>query len=128
MLDERRERTAERGARADQATEHPERRDVGGLTGFLSGTEPLYGEMGLNVLGPITPGGAASSNTTGHVVVQFTTASARHGTLLTPDADSTTGNGNDTALLATTCEMQRQAATFLASDGATVQVNGPTCP
>jgi hypothetical protein len=90
------------------------------LTGFLSGTEPLYGEMGLAVVGPITPPGTAASNTSGHVVVEFAVGS--HGSLLTP-----AGPGGATQFLAVTCEMQRQTATFLASNGATVQIGG-TCP
>jgi len=91
------------------------------LTGYLSGTEPLSGEMGLASGGLIAalPADCATDSdaTELDILVEFATALARHGTLLTPDADSTGGNGNDTALLATTQEMQRQTVSYLLSGG-----------
>ena len=98
------------------------------LTGFLSGTEPLFGEMGLTVAGPITPDGVATAppacanntNAAGlHIVVQY--AIGTHGSLLTP-----AGPGGATQFLAVTGEMQRQVATFLASNGQTLAGTG--CP
>jgi len=90
------------------------------LSGFLSGTEPLFGEMGLTVEGPITPPTAAASrNCAGlDVVVQFATGT--HGSLLTP-----AGPGGATQFLAVTTEMQREAATYLASNGLTLAA---VCP
>ena len=85
------------------------------LTGFLSGTEPLYAEMGLNVVGPITPPTTPqTTDTTGDVVVRY--AIGAHTSLL-----STAGGA------AVTCDMQRQAATFLGSNRTTVTISG-TCP
>jgi dienelactone hydrolase len=101
------------------------------LTGFLSGTEPLSAAMGLTASGLISalPADCATDSdaTELDVIVEFATPLARHGTLLSPDADSTTGNGNDTALLATTQEMQRQTVSYLLSGGTDLDVLG-TCP
>ena len=93
------------------------------ISGYLSGTEPLFGEMGLTVTGPLTPPGTAAnqSNVDGlDVAVQF--AVGTHGSLLTP-----AGPGGATQFLAVTCEMQRQTVTYLASNGTQLQVGG-TCP
>lgn len=96
------------------------------ISGYLSGTEPLFGEMGLDVVGPITPG--ASSGTTCanqtdagglHEVVQF--AIGTHGSLLTP-----AGTGGPTQFLPVTVEMQREMATFFASNGLTLASG--SCP
>jgi dienelactone hydrolase len=100
------------------------------ISGFLSGTEPLYGLMGLEVVGPISPPGTAANRTNASgldVVVRFAANTAQHGSLLTPDRDGTSGNGNDTDLLPATCEMQRQTVSFLASNGTLLQIGG-TCP
>jgi len=84
------------------------------ISGFLSGTEPLYGEMALAVAGPITPPAQATNQgCTGlDIVVQFAIGS--HGSLLDPTASGVT-----------TVEMQRQLATYLVSDGTTL---GTLCP
>jgi dienelactone hydrolase len=96
------------------------------ISGFLSGTEPLFGQMGLDVVGPIDP--TASSGTTCanqtdvgglHQVVQF--GAGTHGSLLTP-----AGPGGATQFLAVTVEMQREFAYFLGSGGLTVA--GGSCP
>ncbi|WP_428311926.1 hypothetical protein [Hydrocarboniphaga sp.] len=84
------------------------------ITGFLSGTDPLYQQMGLtphvfdgsaNVL----LGEAARSN-----VVQFT--SGDHASILSPAASA-----------AATTEMQRETASFLASNGLCLPIGG-SCP
>ena len=91
------------------------------ITGYLSGTEPLFGEMGLSVVGPITPPACANNaNANGlDVVVQFATGT--HGSLLTP-----AGPTGATQFLAVTTEMQRQTAYYLASNGLTLA--GGSCP
>ncbi len=92
------------------------------VSAFLSGTEPLFGEMGLTVVGPITPPGQCANQTNGaglDVVVQF--AIGTHGSLLSP-----AGTGGATQFLAVTTEMQRQTATFLASNGLTLASG--SCP
>jgi hypothetical protein len=83
--------------------------------------------MGLTVVAPITPDGttappACANNTNGaglDLVVRF--AIGTHGSLLTP-----AGPGGATQFLAVTTEMQREMATFLASNGLTLA--GPGCP
>jgi pimeloyl-ACP methyl ester carboxylesterase len=94
------------------------------IAGFLSGTEPLYTVMGLDVVGPITPPGDAAVGGA-DTVVRFAAGTAEHGTLLTPDSSAVAGP--DTTLFPATCEMQRQTATFLATNGAVIQIGG-TCP
>jgi hypothetical protein len=94
------------------------------ISGFLSGTEPLFGQMGgMAVAGPIDPltGGCANqTNGAGlDVVVQFATGT--HGSLLTP-----AGPGGATQFLAVTGEMQRETATYFASDGLTLASG--SCP
>ncbi len=85
------------------------------ITGFLSGTAPLYQAMGLAVQGPLAPpvttpnvllGPAARSN-----VVQF--SSGDHGSILSPAASADT-----------TTEMQRLMANFLASNGLCLPIGG----
>jgi len=92
------------------------------ISGFMSGTEPLFGEMGLDVIGPITPPTDCANDTDVgglDVVVQF--AIGTHGSLLTP-----AGPNGATEFLDVTTEMQRQTATFLASNGVTLASGG--CP
>jgi dienelactone hydrolase len=84
------------------------------ISGFLSGTEPLYTEMGLTVAADLTP---PTMNTTQlctglDIVVPF--AIGAHNSLLVP-----------TASAAVTTEMQRQTATYLANNGTTL---GAVCP
>jgi hypothetical protein len=91
-------------------------------TGFLSGTTPLFTFMGLTEVAPITPPTTCANNTNGaglDVAVRF--AIGTHGSLLTP-----AGPGGATQFLAVTTEMQRQAATFFASDGLTLASG--SCP
>ena len=90
------------------------------IGGPLSGTEPLAQQMGLDVIGPITPPLATAdadirlSATGVKAVVQF--ANGDHGSILSPAA-----NG------AATQEMQRETASFLASQGTCLPVGG-SCP
>lgn len=87
------------------------------LSGYLSGTEPLFGEMGLTAVGPITPPtdcATDSDATELDVVVQFAVGS--HGSLLSPAASA-----------AATTEMQRQTASYLLSGGTDLDLPG-TCP
>lgn len=100
---------------AATATPGTATQDQTAIAAFLSGTDPLYTLMGLAVTGPITAGTGTAAPASADRVVQFAAGTAQHGSLLTPDADSVSGNGNDTGFLATTCEMQRQTASFLAS-------------
>jgi len=84
------------------------------ITGFLSGTDPLFQTMGLTPqvftgTANVLLGAAARSN-----VVQFTTGD--HGSILSP-----------TASAAATTEMQRETASFLASNGLCLPIGG-TCP
>jgi len=84
------------------------------IAGLLSGTDPLYQQMGLGVnLFGSTPtvllGPAARSN-----VVRFTTGD--HGSILSP-----------TASAAATVEMQKETASFLASNGLCLPIGG-SCP
>jgi len=84
------------------------------IGGFLSGTDPLYQRMGLTpnlfdgtanvLLGP-----AARNN-----VVRFTTGD--HGSILSPAASQ-----------AATVEMQKETASFLASNGLCLPIGG-SCP
>lgn len=86
------------------------------ISGFLSGTEPLYGLMGLEVEGPITPPAQASfEDCTNGVDVLVHFAIGSHGSLLDP-----------TASAATTAEMHRQTTAYLSSDGYTLVTGG--CP
>ncbi len=80
--------------------------------GYLAGTDPLWMEMGLSKLGPLTPPAVtALSNTGGHYVVQFQATGARHGSVLDPSTNPFV-----------TGEMQCEAASFLATDGAALPV------
>lgn len=88
------------------------------LTGFLSGTDPLYQLMGLGVSGPINPSGgafAAPGSCSGNRVVQFGPP-AHHGSILQPQVLSTDTPTADQ--VAVTREMQRSTATFLATHAA----------
>lgn len=84
------------------------------VAGLLSGTDPLYMTMGLNVTGPVQPGVTAFSLQPADTVVRFTRGD--HGSILDP-----------TASALATCEMQRQTASFLFAGGAAIPVGG-TCP
>ena len=84
------------------------------LTGFLSGTDPLYQTMGLAVqrfdgTANVLLGAPARGN-----VVQF--SSGDHGSILSPAASA-----------AATVEMQRETASFLASGGLCLPIAG-SCP
>lgn len=91
------------------------------LTGFLSGTEPLFQAMGMDVIGPVTapldsPDVRVDVTRATDYVVQFATGT--HGSLLTP------AGASPTEFLAVTTEMQRQTANWLASDGICLPVGG----
>ena len=79
--------------------------------GYLAGTAPLWAEMVLTPIGPITPPVAPSANTSGHYVVQFKADGARHGSVLDPSTNPFV-----------TGEMQCEAASFLATGGALLPV------
>lgn len=94
--------------------------------GYLAGTDPLWMEMGLTPLGPITPSASAVSPASvlasspyagGNYVVQFKAVGARHGSVLDPSTNPYV-----------TTEMQCEAATFLASDGALLPVGCSVTP
>ncbi|HVT36393.1 MAG TPA: hypothetical protein VHE37_12455 [Nevskiaceae bacterium] len=92
------------------------------LTGFLSGTDPLYQQMGLATAStdPLSVPIAAQPLLTGAslgVVVQF--AQGNHGSILDPSGGATNA--------AVTCEMQRETAAFLLSDGKALPLGG-ACP
>ncbi len=96
------------------------------ITGFLSGTEALFATMGITNVSDM--GGvpfAAQANETGDTVVRFLPDTAEHGTLLSPGAGSVADP--DATFAAATCAMQKQSATFLASNGALLPIGG-TCP
>lgn len=100
------------------------------IEGRLSGTDPLYERMGLTVADTQTPPGTAGAGGP-DTVVPFALGTAQHGSLLTPDRDSTSGNGNDTDFLCATREMQRETVTFFVANGAGFTLGGPTgapCP
>jgi dienelactone hydrolase len=88
------------------------------ISGFLSGTDPLFEQMGLDVRGPLDVPVASASVLLGpaarNVVVQFNQGD--HGSILSPAASA-----------AATFEMQRQTANFLASDGLCLPIGG-SCP
>jgi hypothetical protein len=90
-------------------------------SGFLSGTEPLFGQMGLDVIGPIDPSTGDcvtdSDATELDVVVQYSVGN--HGSLLNPAGGATNA--------AVTGEMQRQTASYLLSGGTDLDLPG-TCP
>jgi len=102
------------------------------ISGFLSGTTPLAKIMGLTFIpsetGAITVptpanvllGPAARNN-----VVRFSGTQADHSTILTPD--SSANPGADTLFLPALTEMQKQAASFLGSNGACLPIGGD-CP
>ncbi|WP_295686464.1 hypothetical protein [uncultured Nevskia sp.] len=90
------------------------------LAGLLSGTEPLLRTLGLQIIGPLIVPYAAQAPLIGTdlgVAVQF--ADGNHGSILDPGLDATSA--------AVTCEMQRQAASFLASNGTALPLGG-SCP
>ncbi|MDE2149447.1 MAG: hypothetical protein KGJ55_06375 [Gammaproteobacteria bacterium] len=84
--------------------------------GALSGTDPLWATMGLEVAGPLTPPVTTPDIKLGAnlgFVVQFLGAGANHGSVLNPTNDA-----------AVTQEMQREAANFLAADGQCLPIGG----
>lgn len=90
------------------------------IAGLLSGTDPLLRTMGLTVVAPITVPYAQQAPVTGAnlgVAVQF--ADGSHGSILDPSGSATNA--------AVTCEMQRQAASFLATNGTVLPIGG-ACP
>jgi pimeloyl-ACP methyl ester carboxylesterase len=92
------------------------------ISGFLSGSTPLYGLMGLEVVedAPITPPVAPFSQTLGaglRIAVPF--AIGTHSSILSP-----AGPDGPTQFLDVTVEMQRQTANFLASDGNCLPLGG----
>ncbi len=84
------------------------------IAGLLSGTDPLYQTMGL-AEAEVTPPVAAAPPAAADTVVRYRRGD--HGSILDP-----------TASPATTCEMQRQTATFLATDGVLIPFGPATCP
>lgn len=96
------------------------------ITGYLSGTDPLVSVMGLtNSRNMGNPPFAAQANAAADTVVLFAPDTAEHGTLLSPDSGAV--SGSDATFAAATCAMQKQTATFLASNGALLPIGG-TCP
>jgi hypothetical protein len=82
-------------------------------SGFLSGTQPLYGLMGLTAVTVTPPAQVTTQTCTGlDIAVQFQIGS--HGSLLDP-----------TASAVTTAEMQRQAAIYFRNNGGSL---GTDCP
>lgn len=75
----------------------------------LSGTDPLIAAMGLNTV-EISPPYAAGTPQPADTAVKFTAGD--HGSILSPN--SSTPGVDPTAAAQTTCEMQRETATFLA--------------
>jgi len=89
-----------------------DQQDVTIEPGYLAGTDPLWAAMGLSKIGPITPPTLTpSANTSGTYVVQFQATGARHGSVLDPSTNPYV-----------TGEMQCEAASFLATDGAVLPV------
>lgn len=93
------------------------------VSGYLSGSDPLARVLGLDFIpGPAQSDAlevpAAAQTIVGadarHNVVRF--AGGDHGSILSPAAS-----------LAVTCEMQGQAATFLATNGTVLKIGNP-CP
>lgn len=85
---------------------------------YLGGTDPLWEEMGLDKLGPITPPNLTPSNNTGgEYVVQFKAVGARHGSVLDPSTNA-----------AVTAEMQCEADSFLATAGAALPIGCSLAP
>jgi hypothetical protein len=109
--------------------------DETAITGYLSGTDALARVMGLSTTVPMGSAPFAAQTSVGaDTLVQFAPDTAEHGTLLTPNASSIDGDTDgdftdrdDTQFLSATCAMQKQTATFLASNGALVPVGG-SCP
>ena len=106
--------------------------DVLPISGYLSGTTPLARVMGLTfkpgetsaitipAAADVLLGAAARSN-----VVRFPQGQADHSTILTPDNGA--APGSDTQFLTAFTEMQKQVASFLASNGACLPIGG-NCP
>lgn len=106
--------------------------DVLPISGYLSGTTPLARVMGLTFqpseTGAITVPAAANvllGDAARNNVVRFSGTQADHSTILTPD--SSASPGADTLFLPALTEMQKQAASFLRSNGACLPIGGD-CP
>ncbi len=84
------------------------------VAGLLSGTDPLYMMMGLTPV-DVTPPVAAAPPAGADTVVRYRRGD--HGSILDP-----------TASAATTCEMQRQTATFMATGGTVIPFGPAACP
>ena len=96
------------------------------ITGYLSGTDALVRIMGLSAtatMGDVPFAAQASAGADTAVV--FAPDTAEHGTLLTPDSSAVAGA--DATFAAATCAMQKQTATFLATNGAVLPIGG-SCP
>ena len=87
------------------------------ISGFLSGTDPYIATLGLDVIGPLTPPIATPAQRTGaKLTVATVFATGNHGSILDPSGSTTNA--------ATTQEMQRQTANFLASNGTCLPTGG----
>lgn len=95
------------------------------ISGYLSGSDPLARVLGLNFRPGPAQGDALSLPATAQLiqgaparsnVVRF--AQGDHGSILRPSAAE---------LLPVTCEMQGQAATFIATNGGVLKIGNP-CP
>ena len=97
-------------------------------TGFLSGTEPLAGLMGLTKVSPTLNGNPSAQGLTNQGLwVQFNTG--RHGSLLDPShPNAAATDAEKVPFLAVTQEMQRQMVSFLQSNGQCLSIGGGTCP
>jgi len=87
------------------------------ISGFLSGTDPLIAQMGLEVVGPLSAPLASRNLRTGaNLGIASVFATGNHGSILDPSGSTTNA--------ATTQEMQRQTANFLASNGTCLPTGG----
>jgi pimeloyl-ACP methyl ester carboxylesterase len=87
------------------------------IGGMLSGTDPLYMMMGLSAV-EVTPPVALAAPAGPDTVVRY--RRGNHGSILDP-----TGSVSNAQ---TTCEMQRQTATFLATGGTVIPIGPASCP
>ncbi|MGH8529557.1 MAG: hypothetical protein ACRETN_06915 [Nevskiales bacterium] len=87
------------------------------IAGLLSGTDALFMVMGLNTV-DVTPPVTAAPPAATDTVVRF--RRGHHGSILDPSGSAENAQ--------TTCEMQRQTATFLASDGMIIPLGPISCP
>jgi hypothetical protein len=87
------------------------------IAGMLSGSDPLAMMLGLAVV-EVTPPVAAAPPATAGTVVRF--RRGNHGSILDPSGSVENAQ--------TTCEMQRQTATFLATGGTVIPIGPAVCP